>query len=161
MNVVSFHCGNRLSSDNCKGVLLQCVLTHKSILSQTGHGQWRVAERKVDIGEPILLLCWIHFDLVWIAFLECPRIIQINPPCSLLHFFLLAWVGSFLSWQFGTEKDWNHNSSTIFAEIIITKLPIYIYTQTQTQSCPSPNLMVNKHPSLFWMRSQGSCPFLL
>lgn len=37
--------------------LLQCVLTHKSILLQLEDEQWRVAEKKVDMDESILFLC--------------------------------------------------------------------------------------------------------
>lgn len=60
--VVTFHCGNILRSDHYKVVQtttdhLQCVSTHKSILLQLGDEPWRMAEKKVDMGESILFIC--------------------------------------------------------------------------------------------------------
>ena len=80
---------------------------------------------------------FIPFNYVWIAFLKCPRVLQINHLISLFHFSPSVWAGSFLNWQFSTEKDGNlkrkiRNSSPMFTDIVTAKLPVYLYIHSNT-----------------------------
>lgn len=75
---------------------------------------------------------FIPFNYFQAAFLKSPRVLQINHLFPPFPFSLLLGAGSSLSWQFSTEKDWNHKGkrihlSTIFPDIIITELPVCLH----------------------------------
>jgi len=99
-----------------------------------------------------------------------------NKPPILSFSCLLAWTKSLLSWQFGTEKDWNIYIWCIYTcilyiyihihtEIIIIKLSIYVcihthmYIYLNTNTVKSFSKLEGQPASfLCWMQSQISCP---